>query len=173
MQTPTEQPPLPNPEAPPGRRLRQERIFVVAEAAFCAALALVGAFLLRGPDGSVDPAAFRERMNAGPSWGHGVLLAALLLGLAAELDLLGRVVAAPLARIVHGRRATQRQSAGLRLVAQTAFAALAVIGPLVAPTVFPSFHGRILTAFLVALALPIGRSIADCQMRGFAQVVNN
>ena len=79
MQTPTEQPPLPNPEAPPGRRLRQERIFVVAEAAFCAALALVGVFLLHGPDGSVDPAVFRERMNAGPSRGRGVLLAALMM----------------------------------------------------------------------------------------------
>ena len=167
MHAPTEQSPSPNPEAPPERWLRREQVIVVAEGVFCAALALVGVFLLHGPDGPVDPAAFRERMNAGPSWGRGVLLAALLLGLAAELDLLGRVVAAPLSRIVHGRRATQRQSAGLRLVAQTAFAALAVIGPLVAPTVFPSFHGWILTAFLVALALPIGRSIADCQMRGF------
>ena len=53
------------------------------------------------------------------------------------------------------------------LTAQTAFAALVVIGPLVAPTVFPSFHGWELAVFLVALALPIGRSIADCQMRGF------
>ena len=96
-----------------------------------------------------------------------VAIAALLLGLAAELDLLGRVVAAPLARIVHGRRATQRQSACMRFAAQTAFAALVVIGPLVAPTVFPSFHGWELAAFLAALALPIGRSIADCQMRCF------
>ena len=167
MQTPTEQNPSPNPEASPARRLRREWIFVVAEGAFCASLALLGAFLLHGPDGSVDPAAFRERMNAGPSWGRGVLLAALLLGLAAELDLLGRVVAAPLARIVHGRRATPRQSACMRFAAQTAFAALVVIGPLVAPTVFPSFHGWELAAFLVALALPIGCSIADCQMRCF------
>lgn len=167
MQTPTELPPSPNPEVPPARRLRQEWIVIAVELLFCAALALVGVFLLRGPDGPVDPAALHARMAAGPSWGRGVLLAALLLGLAAELDLLGRVVAAPLARIVHGRRATPRQSACLRLVAQTAFAALAVIGPLVAPNVFPSFHGWILAAFLVALALPIGRSIADCKMRGF------
>ena len=167
MHTPTEQPPSPNPEASPARRLRREQIIVVAEGVFCASLALVGVFLLHGPDGPFDPAAFRERMNAGPSWGRGVLLAALLLGLAAELDLLGRVIAVPLARIIHGRRATPRQSAGLRLVAQTAFAALVVIGPLVAPTVFPSFHGWELAAFLVALALPIGRSIADCKMRGF------
>ena len=128
---------------------------------------LVGVFLLHGPDGLVDPAAFHERMGAGPSWGRGVLIAALLLGLAAEFDLLGRVVAVPLARIVHGRRATPRQSACVRFAAQTAFAALVVIGPLVAPTVFPSFHGWELAVFLVALALPIGRSIADCQMRGF------
>lgn len=167
MHTPTEQSPSPNPEASPARRLRRERIIVVAEGVFCAALALVGVFLLHGPDGPVDPAAFRERMNAGPSWGRGVLLAVLLLGLAAELDLLGRVVAAPLARIVHGRRATPRQSACMRFAAQTVFAALVVIGPLVAPTVFPSFHGWELAAFLVALALPIGHSIADCQMRCF------
>ena len=167
MQTPAELPPSPNPEVPPARRLRQEWIVIAVELLFCAALALVGVFLLHGPDGPVDPAAFRERMNAGPSWGRGVLLAALLLGLAAEFDLLGRFVAAPLARIVHGRRATPRQSACVRFAAQTAFAALVVIGPLVAPTVFPSFHGWELAVFLVALALPIGRSIADCQMRGF------
>ena len=161
MQTPTEQPPSPPPKAPPARRLRPERIFVIAERAFCAALALAGAFLLRGPDGSVDPAAFHARMGAGPSWGHGVLLAALLLGLAAELDLLGLVVAAPLARLVHGRRATPRQSACMRFAAQTAFAALAVIGPLVAPTVFPSANGWVRTAFFAALALPIGLSVAD------------
>ena len=160
MQTPTEQPPLSNLETP-ANRLRPERIFFVVKGAFCAALALVGAFLLRGPDGPVDPAALRERMGAGPSWGRGVLLAALLLGLVAELDLLGRVIAVPLARIVHGRRATPRQSAFLRLVAQAAFAALAVIGPLVAPNVFPSAHGWVQAAFFAALALPIGLSVAD------------
>ena len=79
MQTPTEQPPSPNPEAPPARWLRPGRIFVVAEGVFCAALALVGAFLLRGPDGPVDPVALHARMGAGPSWGRGVLLAALLM----------------------------------------------------------------------------------------------
>ena len=79
MQTPTEQPPSPNPEAPPARLLRPERIFVVAEGVFCAALALAGAFLLRGPDGPVDPAALHVRIGAGPSWGRGVLLAALLM----------------------------------------------------------------------------------------------
>lgn len=167
MQTPTEQPPSPNPETPPARRKRTGQIFVIAEGAFCAALALFGVFLLRGPDGPVDPAALHARMGAWPCWGRGVLLAALLLGLAAEIDLIGCVVAAPLARIFHGRRATPRQSACVRFAAQTAFAALVVIGPLVAPTVFPSFHGWELAVFLVALALPIGRSIADCQMRGF------
>ena len=167
MQTPTEQPPSPDPEAPPASRLRAERIFIVSEGVFCAVLALFGAFLPRGPDGPIDPVALHARMGAWPSWGRGVLLAALLLGLAAELDLLGRVVAAPLARIVHGRRATPRQSACMRFAAQTAFAALVVIGPLVAPTVFPSFHGWEFAVFLVALALPIGRSIADCQMHGF------
>ena len=161
MQTPTEQPPSPNPEAPPARRLRTERIFVVAEGVFCAVLALVGAFLLRGSDGAVDPAALHERIGAGPSWGRGVLLAALLLGLAAELDLLGRVIAVPLARIVHGRPTTPRQSALLRLVAQAAFVALAVIGPLVAPNAFPSAHGWVWPAFFAALALPIGLSVAD------------
>ena len=167
MQISAEQPSSTNPEASPARRRRPERIFVIAEGVFCATLALLGAILLHGPDGSFDPAAFRERMNAGPSWGHGVLLATLLLGLAAELDLLGRVVAAPLALIVHGRHATSQQSACLRLVAQTAFTALVVIGPLVAPTVFPSAHGWVRAAFFAALALPIGHSIADCQMRSF------
>lgn len=161
MHTPAEQPSSTNPEAPPARRRRPVRIFVIAEGVFCAALVLVMAFLLHGPDGPFDPAAFRERMNAGPSWGRSVLLAVLLLGLAAELDLLGRVVAVPLARIVHGRPTTPRQSALLRLVAQAAFAALAVIGPLVAPHVFPSAHGWVQPAFFAALAVPIGLSAAD------------
>ena len=155
MHKPIEQPPSPNPEAPAGRRLRPERIFVVAEGVFCAALALFGVFLLRGPDGPVDPAALHARMAAGPSWGRGVLIAALLLGLVTEFDLLGRLVAVPLTRIVHGRRATPRQSARLR------FAALAVIGPLVAPTVFPSANGWVWPAFFAALAVPIGLSAAD------------
>ena len=167
MHAPTEQPPSPNPDAPPARRLRRERIYVVAEGVFCTALALLWAILLRGPDGPVDPAALHAQMDAGPSWGRSVLLAVLMLGLAAELDLLGRVIAAPLARIVHGRHATPQQSACLRLVAQTAFTALVVIGPLVAPTVFPSAHGWVRAAFFAALALPIGHSIADCQMHSF------
>ena len=79
MHPPTEQSPSPNPEASPARRLRQERIFVIAEGAFCAALALAGAFLLHGPNGPVDPAALHVRIGAGPSWGRGVLLAALLM----------------------------------------------------------------------------------------------
>ena len=79
MQISAEQPSSTNPEAPPARRRRPERIFVIAEGVFCAALALVGAFLLRGSDGAVDPAALHARMNAGPSWGRGVLLAALLM----------------------------------------------------------------------------------------------
>ena len=79
MQTPTEQPSSTNHEAPSARRLRREQVIVVAEGVFCTALALLGAILLRGPDGPFDPAAFRERMNAGPSWGRGVLLAALLM----------------------------------------------------------------------------------------------
>lgn len=79
MQTPTEQNPSPNPEAPPERRRRPERIFAIAEGVFCAALVLVMAFLLHGPDGPVDPAALHVRIGAGPSWGRGVLIAALLM----------------------------------------------------------------------------------------------
>ena len=78
MHTLNEQPPSPNTDSPT-RRLRQERIVIAVELLFCASLALVGVFLLHGPDGPFDPAAFRERMNAGPSWGRGVLLAALLM----------------------------------------------------------------------------------------------
>jgi hypothetical protein len=167
MQTPTEQPPSPSPEAPPAGRLRPERKIVIAELAFCAAFAVAGAILLRRPDRMFDPAALHEWFSARSAWTRVILSATMLVCLAAELDLLGRVIAAPLARIVHGRHATPQQSACLRLVAQTAFTALVVIGPLVAPTVFPSFHGWILAVFLVALALPIGRSIADCQMRCF------
>ncbi len=163
MQTPTEQPPSPNLEAPPARRLRPERIFVVAEGVFCAALALFGVFLLRGPDGPVDPAALHARMAAGPSWGRGVLIAALLLGLAAEFDLLGRLVAAPLARIVRGRYATARQSARLRLAAQIAVVATIAIWMAVKPEAFPHPHGWIRFAVPAALVLPFGLSVADCR----------
>ena len=162
MQTPTEQPPSPNPEAPAARRLRPERIFVVAEGVFYAALALVGAFLLRGPDGPVDPVALHARMGAWPCWGRGVLLAALLLGLAAEFDLLGRLFAIPLSRIVHGRRATARQSARLRLAAQIAVVAIVAIWMAVKPEAFPHPIGWIRFAVPAAIVLPIILSAADC-----------
>lgn len=160
MQTPTEQPPSPNPEAPAGRRLRPERIFVVAEGVFCAALALFGVFLLRGPDGPVDPAALHARMAAGPSWGRGVLIAALLLGLAAEFDLLGRFVAVPFARIVRGRYATARQSARLRLAAQVAVVAIWMT---VKPDAFPHPIGWIRFAVPAAIVFPVILSVVDCR----------
>ncbi len=163
MHTPTERTPSLNPEAPPARRLRQERIVIAVELLFCASLALVGVFLLHGPDGLVDPAAFHERMGAGPSWGRGVLLAVLLLGLAVEFDLLGRFVAAPLERIVHGRYATARQSARLRLAAQIAVVAIVAIWMAVKPEAFPQPHGWIRFAVPAALVLPFGLSVADCR----------
>lgn len=163
MQTPTEQPPSPNPEAPPARRQRPERIFVIAEGVFCAALVLVMAFLLHGPDGPFDPAVFRERMNAGPSWGRGVLLAALLLGLAAEFDLLGRFVAVPFARIVRGRYATARQSARLRLAAQVAVVAIVALWMAVKPDAFPHPIGWIRFAVPAAIVFPVILSVVDCR----------
>ena len=163
MQTPTEQPPSPNPEAPPARRRRPERIFVIAEGAFCAALALDGAFLLRGPDGPVDPAALHARMAAGPSWGRGVLLAVLLLGLAAELDLLGRFVAVPFARIVRGRYATARQSARLRLAAQVAVVAIVALWMAVKPEAFPHPIGWIRFAVPATIVFPVILSVVDCR----------
>lgn len=160
MHKPIEQPPSPNPEAPAGRRLRPERIFVVAEGVFCAALALFGVFLLRGPDGPVDPAALHARMAAGPSWGRGVLIAALLLGLAAEFDLLGRFVAVPFARIVRGRYATARQSARLRLAAQVAVVAIWMT---VKPDAFPHPIGWIRFAVPAAIVFPVILSVVDCR----------
>lgn len=163
MHLPTEIPPSPNPEAPPARRRRPERIFVIAEGAFCAALVLVMAFLLHGPDGPFDPAAFRERMNAGPSWGRGVLIAALLLGLAAEFDLLGRFVAVPFARIVRGRYATARQSARLRLAAQVAVVAIVTLWMAVKPDAFPHPIGWIRFAVPAAIVFPVILSVVDCR----------
>jgi len=163
MYPPTEQPPSPNPEAPPARRLRQERIVIAVELLFCAALALFGVFLLRGPDGPVDPAALHARMAAGPSWGRGVLIAALLLGLAAEFDLLGRFVAVPFARIVRGRYATARQSARLRLAAQVAVVAIVALWMAVKPDAFPHPIGGIRFAVPAAIVFPVILSVVDCR----------
>ena len=163
MHTPTEQNPSPNPEAPPGRWLRPDRIVVVAEGVFCAALALFGAFLLRGPDRPVDPAALHARMGAGPSWGRGILLAALLLGLDAAFDLLGRVIAVQFARIVRGRYATARQSARLRLAAQIAVVAIVAIWMAVKPEAFPQPHGWIRFAVPAAIVFPVILSVVDCR----------
>ena len=165
MQTPTEQPPSPNPETPPARRKRTGQIFVIAEGSFCAVLALFGVFLLRGPDGPVDPAALHARMAAGPSWGRGVLIAALLLGLAAEFDLLGRfvAVAVPFARIVRGRYATARQSARLRLAAQVAVVAIVALWMAVKPDAFPHPIGWIRFAVPAAIVLPVILSVVDCR----------
>lgn len=163
MPTTIKQPPSPNPDALSARRLRPERIFVVAEGVFCTALALLGAILLRGPDGSVDPAALHARMGAGPSWGRGVLLAALLLGLAAELDLLGRIVVVPFARIVRGRYATARQSARLRLAAQVAVVAIVALWMAVKPDAFPHPIGWIRFVVPAAIVFPVILSVVDCR----------
>ena len=163
MQTPIEQPSLPNPEAPPASRLRAERIFIVSEGGFCAVLALFGAFLLHGPNGPVDPAALRERMSAWPCWSRGVLLAALLLGLVAEFGLLGRLFAIPLSRIVHGRYATARQSARLRLAAQVAVVAIVALWMAVKPDAFPHPIGWIRFAVPAAIVFPVILSVVDCR----------
>ena len=163
MQPPTEQPPSPNLEAPAARRLRPERIVVVAELVFCAALALLGAFLLRGPDGPVDPVALHARMGAWPCWGRGVLIAALLLGLAAEFDLLGRFVAVPFVRIVRGRYATARQSARFRLAAQVAVVAIVALWMAVKPDAFPHPIGWIRFAVPAAIVFPVILSVVDCR----------
>lgn len=163
MHKPIEQPPSSNTEAPPTRRLRPERNIVIAEGAFCAVLALIGAFFLRGPDGPVDPAALHARMGAGPSWGRGVLIAALLLGLAAEFDLLGRFVAVPFARIVRGRYATARQSARLRLAAQVAVVAIVALWMAVKPDAFPHPIGWIRFAVPAAIVFPVILSVVDCR----------
>lgn len=162
MQTPTEQPPSSNTEAPT-RRLRPGRIVIVAELGFCAVLAIAGVFLLRGPDGPVDPAALHARMAAGPSWGRGVLIAALMLGLAAEFDLLGRFVAVPFARIVRGRYATARQSARLRLAAQVAVVAIVALWMAVKPDAFPHPIGWIRFAVPAAIVFPVILSVVDCR----------
>ena len=161
MQTPTEQAPSPNPEATP-TRWRSERIVVAAEGVFCAVLALLGAFLLRGPDGPVDPAALHARMAAGPSWGRGVLIAALLLGLAAEFDLLGRFVAVSFVRIVRGRYATARQSARFRLAAQVAVVAIVALWMAVKPDAFPHPIGWIRFAVPAAIVFPVILSASGC-----------
>ena len=161
MQTPIEQPPSPNPETQPARRLLPERNIVIAELAFCAAFAVAGAILLRRPDGMFDPAALHEWFSARSAWTRGILRAAMLVCLAVEFDLLGRFLAGPLARMVHGRKATGRQTAGCRIAVQAFLLALIGIGPLVAPNVFPAPHGWGWVAILGALALPLGLSVVE------------
>ena len=46
MQTPIEQPPSPNPEEQPARRLLPERNIVIAELAFCAAFVVAAVIAL-------------------------------------------------------------------------------------------------------------------------------
>ena len=136
---------------------RPERIFVIAELVYCMAFALFGVFLLFGPDGLMDdPRALIKRVHAWPHWGRNVLLGAELVCLAAEFDLLGRFIAVPLARIIHGRRATPRQTARLRLVTQVAVVALIAILMTVKPDAFPRpSSGWCVVAILVVVALPI------------------
>ena len=161
MQTRTEQPSSPKPETPPSGRLRPERKIVIVEVAFCAAFAVAAAILLRRPDGTFDPAALHEWFSARPAWTRVILWAAMLVCLAVEFALLGRVLAGPFARMVHGRKATGRQAAGCRIAVQAFLLALIGIGPLVAPNMFPAPHGWGWVAILGALALPLGLSVVE------------
>lgn len=156
MKTTDVQSPSLNTGMPPTMWRRPERIFVIAELVYCMAFALFGVFLLFGPDGPMDPRALIERVHTWPHWGRNVLLGAELVCLAAEFDLLGRFIAVPLARIVHGRRATPRQTARLRLVTQVAVVALIAILMAVKPDAFPRpSSGWCVVAILVVVALPI------------------
>lgn len=161
MNTTDFQSPSLNPEAPSARRLRPERIFVAAELVFCATLVVAAAILLRRPDGTFDPAALHEWFSARPAWTRVILSAAMLVCLAVEFDLLGRFLAGPLARMVHGRKATRRQTASCRIAVQAFLLALIGIGPLIAPNVFPAPHGWGWVAILAALALPLGLSVVE------------
>ena len=161
MQTTTEQPSSPKPETPPSGRLRPERNIVIVELAFCAAFAAAAAILLRRPDGTFDPAALHEWFSARSAWSRVILSTAMLVCLAVEFDLLGRFLAGPLARMVHGRKATRLQTAGCRIAIQAFLLALIGIGPLVAPNVFPAPHGWGWVAILGALALPLGLSVVE------------
>lgn len=149
-------------EAPSKLSVSQRRFLTPYGIIVCAcfaAVALLAFFTLRGPDGSFDPANLSARVNAMPRWAHGALTAALLAVFAIEFDFLGRIIASLFGRMTFGRNATPHRLALVRLVVQTCLLLVIMLGPFVAPRVFPAFHGWFALAVFAALALPTALSV--------------
>ena len=125
----------------------------------CAAVAALAFFAGWGPDGSFEPMALKNKLDAMPRWAHGALTCALLVLLAVEFDCIGRLLAFPIARIGFAGPMTRRRLAIIRFVVLSALLALMVVGMVLGSC--PAPHGWFFLVFFGAIAVPVALSIAE------------
>ena len=138
-------------------RPSQVNFFVVAFC--CVAFAMLAYFTGRGPDGSFEPMALKDKLDAMPRWAHGALTGALLVLLAVAFDCIGRLLAFPIARIAFGRAVTRRRLASIRMVVLAAILALVAVGMILG--VCPTLFGWARPAFFGVLLAPIALSVVE------------
>lgn len=143
----------------PAPRMRSLLPYTLVVFAGCAAVAALAFFAGRGPDGSFDPMALKDKLDAMPRWSHGVLTWTLLFLLAVEFDCIGRLLAFPIARIEFAGPVTQRRLAIIRFAVLSALFALMVVGMVLGSCPVP--HGWFLPVFFGVLFVPIALSIAE------------
>ena len=140
-------------------RMRSLLPYTLIGFAGCAAVAAVAFYAGRGPDGSFDPTALKDKLDAMPRWSHGALTGTLLVLLAIEFDCIGRLLAFPIARIGFAGTMTRRHLAAIRFVVLSALLALMVLGMVLGSC--PSPHGWFRPVFFGVLLVPIALSAVE------------
>ena len=143
----------------PAPRMRSLLPYTLVVFAGCAAVAALAFFAGRGPDGSFDPTALKDKLDAMPRWSHGALTGTLLLLLAVEFDCIGRLLAFPIARIGFAGSVTQRHLGVIRFAVLSAFLALMVVGMVLGSCPVP--HGWFILVFFGVLLVPIALPVAE------------
>ena len=132
----------------------------------CAAVAMLAFFAGRGSDGSFEPMALKDKLDAMPRWAHGALTCALLVLLAVEFDCIGRLLAFPIARIGFVGSVTRRRLAIIRFAVLSVLLAWIVLNMVWGS--WPAPHGWVTPAFFGVLFMPIALSVIEWMRNGEA-----
>ena len=143
----------------PALRKRSLSPYTLIVFAGCAAVAAVAFYAGRGPDGSFEPMALKDKLDAMPRWSHGALTGLLFFLIAVEFDCIGRLLAFLIARIGFAGPVTRRRLATIRVAVLSALLALMVLWMVLGSCPVP--HGWFFPVFFGVLFIPIALSIAE------------
>ena len=148
----------------PAPRMRSLLPYTLIVFAGCAAVVALAFYVGRGSDGSFDPMALKDKLDAMPRWAHGALTGTLLLLLAVEFDCIGRLLAFPIARIGFVGSVTRRRLAIIRFVVLSVLLAWIVLNMVWGS--WPAPHGWVCPAFFGVLFVPIALSAVEWMRNG-------